>query len=143
MLRNWRICPLSSRTWRERPGNCLVRASSASATVAAVQSTFGAPSVKRRNAVGISIVTGICFRLLAFKYEYLTHIDANCHSERSEESAFCAASHYAFAAAAPSCASRYASNASSRGAMASLEGNSAAIASAVFTPDPLIQTTVG
>jgi hypothetical protein len=27
--------------------------------VLALQSTFGAPSVKRRNAVGISMVTGI------------------------------------------------------------------------------------
>src|SRR5437879_5280943 len=39
----------------------------ASAIVAALQSTFGAPSVKRRNAVGISMVTGISkFSLSSF-----------------------------------------------------------------------------
>src|SRR2546430_10957458 len=67
MLRNWRICPLSSRTWRESSGNFLVRASSASATVAALQSTFGAPSVKRRKAVGISIVTDIAVKASSYK----------------------------------------------------------------------------
>src|SRR6266581_583222 len=58
-LRNWRIWPCSSRTCRERAGKREISSLSASATVDALQSTFGAPSVKRRKAVGISIVTGI------------------------------------------------------------------------------------
>src|SRR5712664_2013072 len=51
---------------------------------------------------------------------------------------------YALAPAAvvPSCASRYASNASRRGAIASVAGNSAAMASVVFRPLPVMQTTV-
>src|SRR5580692_7888244 len=64
MLRNWRIWPVSSRTWRERSGKRVVKALRASAMVAAVQSTLGAPSVKRRKAVGISMVTGIFASLL-------------------------------------------------------------------------------
>src|SRR5271165_1312054 len=59
MFRNWRICPDSSRTWRERAGKRVVSSLSAAATVAAEQSIFGAPSVKRRKAVGISMLTGI------------------------------------------------------------------------------------
>src|SRR4026207_1569042 len=42
-----------------RPGNSVVRMSRASAMVVALQSNFGVPSVNRRNAVGISIVTAI------------------------------------------------------------------------------------
>src|SRR5207253_4937776 len=47
------------RTWRPRSGKREVSSSRASAIVAALQSSFGAPSVKRRKAVGISMVTGI------------------------------------------------------------------------------------
>src|SRR5882762_3676182 len=57
--RNWRIWPWSSRTWRERSGNRAVSSFKASATVVALQFTFGAPSVKRRNAVGISMTIDI------------------------------------------------------------------------------------
>src|ERR1700682_6352970 len=57
MLRNWRIWPWSSRTWRERLGKRVVSSLRASAIVAALQSILGAPSVKRRKAVGISMMT--------------------------------------------------------------------------------------
>src|SRR6266478_5152198 len=49
---------------------------------------------------------------------------------------------FALAVAVPSCASKYASNASRRGAIASVAGNSAAMASVVFRPLPVMQTTV-
>ena len=48
----------------------------------------------------------------------------------------------ALSSVVPYCASRYASKASRRGAMASVAGNSAAIASVVFRPFPVMQTTV-
>src|ERR1051326_8805066 len=60
MLRNWRIWPLSSRTCRAKSGNCEVNWLKTSATVVPLQSTFGAPFVNRRNAVGISILTAMC-----------------------------------------------------------------------------------
>src|SRR6267142_6910070 len=50
--------------------------------------------------------------------------------------------HARAAAAAGNCASMYASNASMRGAIASLNGKSAAIASVVLSPFPVMHTTV-
>src|ERR1700682_5215598 len=80
MFRNCRIWPWSSRTWRLRSGNFAVNSLRASAIVTALQSTLGWPSVKRRKAVGISMITGMFLTLSPFRHLLQTGILNNCLS---------------------------------------------------------------
>src|SRR5882724_1690562 len=82
--------------------------------------------------------TGIFRRAVGETAERRGNFDRDCHFVLLKF----VGQTFAASAAAPSCASRYVSNASIRGAMASVSGYSATIASVVFRPLPVTQTTV-